>query len=76
MARIGNIDHVLILLQQQLQKLDSADRKPQARRSGDVTPARSRSFVERIASLSARESLSEEQIERLAETGGLMEASP
>ena len=64
MTRIGNVDHVLMLLQQQLQKLNSTDKRQQVRRTDTSSKAQSTTSMQRVASLSAKNSLSDEQIER------------
>lgn len=64
MTRINNVDHVLMLLQQQLQKLNSTERKARSRKAGKVDDNQAKSSLRRVAALHSREGLSEENFDR------------
>lgn len=64
MTRIGNVDHVLMLLQGQLQKLNGTGRKAKVSRTSRVNDTRAKSSLQRVAALAGKDGLSEEDFDR------------
>lgn len=64
MTRIGNVDHVLLLLQQQLQKLDGSGRKDRTRKTGKTSRNESQSSLNRVVAISGKEELDDETFAR------------
>lgn len=64
MTRIGNVDHVLMLLKQQLKKLDSTGKKARSKQAGPVEQVQSHSSLKRLSAVSSREGISEQEFEK------------
>ena len=64
MPRIGNVDHVLMLLQQQLQKLDGAKKREATSKTGRIAHEQDRSSLRRISEISANRDISDEDFGR------------
>lgn len=64
MTRVGNVDHVLMLLQQQLHKLQSTEKGSRNRRAKRTDNAEAQSSLRRLAAISATNEFSDEEFER------------
>ncbi len=64
MTRINHVDHVLMLLRQQLQGLAKANRSRRGGRSAKAGPQQRRSAAKRIAAMARAGDLSEEDLAR------------
>lgn len=64
MTRIGNVDHVLMLLQQQLQKLQSTGPGARTARVGRTVTTRKETALHRLAAISDTGDLGEQDLER------------
>jgi hypothetical protein len=64
MTRIGNVDHVLMLLQQQLQKMDGTSRKTPARKADKTGKADAHSSLRRVAAIAGKNELDDETFAR------------
>lgn len=64
MTRIGNADHIMVLLRQQLQRMDKTRGKARSSGPGASTPAAPRNAIDRIASLATLDDLDDRQFER------------
>ena len=64
MTKIGNVDQVMLLLQQQLQKLNSAPRKASSQKAGKAGEAVARTSLRRLSSIAPGEGLSDDDFSR------------
>ncbi|AKM07979.1 hypothetical protein [Pelagerythrobacter marensis] len=64
MTRIGNVDHIMVLLRQQLQRMGKVNGKVHGTRPGAAPHVAHRSAIDRIAPLAKLEDLDEQELER------------
>lgn len=64
MTRIGNVDQIMVLLRQQLQRMNKAGGKARSANASAAAKSASRSAIERIAPLAKRDDLNERDFER------------
>ncbi|WP_338446515.1 hypothetical protein V5F89_01580 [Pelagerythrobacter marensis] len=64
MTRIGNVDHIMVLLRQQLQRMGKVDGKARGSKSGATAHTARRSAIDRIAPLARLDDLDEREFER------------
>lgn len=64
MPRIGNVDHILQLMQQQLQKLEGAKKRDPISKSGKVAKEQDKSSVRRVSAIINQSNLSDEEFGR------------
>lgn len=64
MPRIGNVDHILQIMQQQLQKLDGTKKRAVISKSGRVANGQDKSSVRRVSEIFSRSEFSDEDFVR------------